>query len=166
MVPVKGGVMPESSSLPEVKFSTLRPEDQGEVRELILAGLADHWGVLDPSKNPDLEDMAAAYPGGTTLVARMEGRIVATGTLVPRGEGNAEIVRMSVAADHRRMGLGSRVLGELLDRAKAEGFRRIVLETTSTWTEVIAFYTKAGFRITHNQGGDTYFELPVDSIPG
>jgi ribosomal protein S18 acetylase RimI-like enzyme len=144
-----------------IVFDSLRREDQAEVRELVLAGLAEHWGTLDPARNPDLEDMLASYPGGTTLVARRNGRVVATGTLVPRTNGVAEIVRMSVAADLRRQGLGGRVLEELLDRARAAGFRKIILETTSAWTEVIAFYRKNGFRITHRERGDTYFALEL-----
>jgi hypothetical protein len=39
------------------------------------------------------------------------------------------------------------------------GFRCIVLETTETWHEVIAFYQRSGFEITHYKGGDVYFEL-------
>ena len=39
---------------------TIRPfqsEDQQQVRDLILTGLEEHWGSLDPSKNPDLENI-------------------------------------------------------------------------------------------------------------
>ena len=137
------------------------PADQAEVKSLILAGLVDHWGVLDPTKNPDLEDIAAAYAGATFLVARLAGRIVATGALVPRGEGVAEIVRMSVARDLRRRGLGRSILTRLIEQARRDGLRQVVLETTDTWQEVIAFYLDFGFRITHYAGGDVYFALDL-----
>ena len=72
---------------------------------MILAGLVEHWGFLDATKNPDLEDIAASYAGATFLVARLGDDIVGTGALVPHQDGTAEIVRMSVAQELRRRGL-------------------------------------------------------------
>jgi GNAT superfamily N-acetyltransferase len=138
----------------DISLQPFCPSDQEEVKSLVLAGLVDHWGVLDPSKNPDLDDIAAAYAGATFLVARRDGRIVGTGALVPRGNGTAEIVRMSVTRDLRRRGLGRLILTRLVEQARRDGLHRVVLETTATWQEVIAFYLDYGFRITHKSGGD------------
>jgi GNAT superfamily N-acetyltransferase len=146
----------------EVILQPFCPADQAEVKSLILAGLVDHWGVLDPSKNPDLDDIAAAYAGATFLVARLGRRIVGTGALVPRGDGTAEIVRMSVVRDLRRRGLGRLILTRLVAQAHRNGARRVVLETTTGWQEVIAFYLAYGFRITHYAGGDVYFALDLE----
>ena len=60
-----------------------RPEDQAGVRALILQGLAGRWGHLDKDLNPDLDDIAAAYRGGTTLTAWIGERLVGTGTWSP-----------------------------------------------------------------------------------
>ncbi len=68
---------------------------------------------------------------------------------------------MSVARDLRRQGIGSAVLRRLLNDAKAAGFRKVILETTSTWEEAIAFYQKHGFRVTHTREGDTYFAIDL-----
>ncbi len=131
-----------------------RPGDQVAVRTLILAGLEERGGVLDPRHNADLDDIAATYGHGRTVVVEHAGRIVATGTVVPRGDGDAEIVRMSVATDRRREGLGEQIVGALTATAWAWGCRRVVLETTSTWTDAIAFYRRCGFVITHEADGD------------
>jgi putative acetyltransferase len=139
-----------------------QPEDQAEVKRLILSGLGDHWGIIDPSKNPDLDDIATTYTGATFLVARWQNQIVGTGSLVPRPEGKAEVVRMSVAIDMRRKGIGRLILDQLVLRARAAGFRQVILETTSTWLEVIEFYLRYGFHITHYQDGDVYFALILD----
>jgi putative acetyltransferase len=80
---------------------------------------------------------------------------------VPRGSGTAEIVRMSVARDLRRCGLGRTILARLVETAKAAGFERIVLETTETWQEVIAFYLRFGFEVSHHQDGDVYFKMEL-----
>ena len=146
-------------SSPEITLLPFRPADQAAVKDLILAGLVEHWGWLDHSKNPDLDDIAASYASGLFLVTRHQGRIIGTGALVPRQEGTAEVVRMSVAADWRRKGIGRMILQALVDHARQAGFQRIILETTETWQEVIAFYLRFGFCITHYQDGDVYFEL-------
>ena len=155
--------MPDS---PEITLRTFKPADQSAVKDLILAGLAEHWGTLDPSKNPDLDDIASSYAGSDFLVARHLTRIIGTGALVPRANGTAEVVRMSVAADWRRQGIGRMILQALVDHARQNGFQHIILETTETWQEVIAFYLRFGFRITHYQDGDVYFELDfIDNPP-
>jgi GNAT superfamily N-acetyltransferase len=150
--------------MPEIAGIILRPflsEDQQAVKELILAGLVDHWGVLDPTKNPNLNDIATSYAGADFLVAWRGDEIVGSGACVPRSGEVAEIVRMSVRKDLRGCGLGGRILRELLARARAGGVRRIVLETTETWAEVIAFYQHFGFQITHHKDGDVYFFLEL-----
>ncbi|KAF0109238.1 MAG: putative acetyltransferase [Anaerolineaceae bacterium] len=146
---------------PALVIESFRPADQAEVKRLILAGLAEHWGALDPAKNPDLNDIASTYADSVFLVARQDGRIIGTGALVPRDDGTAEIVRMSVAKDARRSGVGRAVLRALCARAAAREFGRVVLETTETWGEVIAFYLANGFQVTHRRGGDVYFALDL-----
>jgi uncharacterized protein (TIGR00290 family) len=142
-----------------VEIKSFRPEDQAEVKSLILAGLVDHWGVLDPTKNPDLNDIAHSYAGATFLVAWQAGRVVGSGALVPRGGGRAEVVRMSVAKDLRRSGIGKLILTRLIEQARTDGYSQVFLETTDTWQEVIAFYLRFGFEITHYSDGDVYFRM-------
>lgn len=126
----------------DITILPFRSENQTEVRNLVLAGLAEHWGKLDPDKNPDLEDIALTYAEGVFLVAWQDDKIIGTGALVPRSAEIAEIVRMSVAANLRRNGVGRKILQRLCERAKSDGYKRLVLETTDTWHEVIEFYKK------------------------
>ena len=142
-------------------ITPFHPDDQTAVRQLILVGLVEHWGFLDSTKNPDLENIAVSYAGATFLVARLGNDIVGTGALVPHQAGTAEIVRMSVAQQQRRSGIGRRILDALVEQARAQGFQRVILETTATWQEVIEFYLRCGFRITHDQDGDVYFLLEL-----
>ena len=136
-----------------------QPGDQEACKALVLSGLVDHWGVLDPTKNPDLNDIARSYARATFLVAWQGERVVGSGALVPRGGGSAEVVRMSVAKDLRRSGIGKLILTRLIEQARADGCRQVILETTDTWQEVIAFYLRFGFEITHYMDGDVYFRL-------
>jgi len=140
------------------------PADQPAARALVLRGMGEHWGFVDESLNPDLNDIAASYAGDVFLVATHErperfdrsGRleIIATGALKLRGQDEGEIVRMSVAQELRREGVGSAMLKELLAQARARRLRRVFLETNDSWTEVVAFYLRNGFVITHYVDGD------------
>jgi putative acetyltransferase len=147
----------------EIWIEAFRPEDQAAVKSLILAGLVEHWGRLDASKNPDLDDIASYYTSGTFLVARQAGQVIGTGALLPRSENTGQIVRMSVAASQRRRGTGRLILENLLDCARRAGMREVILETTAAWTGVIEFYKNAGFELTHYQGGDAYLRLGLEA---
>ncbi|MBN2391171.1 MAG: GNAT family N-acetyltransferase [Anaerolineae bacterium] len=144
-----------------VTIRSFHPEDQGAVKALILAGLEEHWGVLDLTKNPDLNDIAASYGDAVFLTAWSGERLVGTGALVHEAEGVARIVRMSVAVDMRRCGVGRALLARLCEEAQSAGYRRIVLETTSEWRDAIAFYARFGFRITGAWDGDTHFVVDL-----
>jgi putative acetyltransferase len=144
-----------------ITLAPFQPADQAEVKSLVLAGLGEHWGAIDPALNPDLNDIGISYAGATFLVAHFQGKVVGTGALIPRQDGTAEIVRMSVAARMRRCGIGRLILQRLVNQARIKGFRRVVLETTETWDQVIAFYQDNGFQITHWCDGDVYFAIDL-----
>jgi GNAT superfamily N-acetyltransferase len=137
--------------------------DQEVVRWLIIEGLGEHWGSIDLSLNQDLNDMQASFGHGQILVAEDSTGIVGTGTILPRLGGVAEIVRMSVSADSRNTGVGQLIASRLIDTARAWNCERVIVETASHWTEVVAFYQRCGFQITHEVDGpfcrDTFLEL-------
>jgi GNAT superfamily N-acetyltransferase len=147
------------------RVERFRADDLDAVRALVLAGLEEHWGALDPTLNPDLEDLAGAYVHGAVLVARLDGAIVGCGVLVPTGTGEAEVKRMSVASEHRRRGIATAVLDALVDIARGWGCRAVVLETTTSWSDAVAFYRRAGFTHTHDDvgafGSDSHFRLDL-----
>jgi GNAT superfamily N-acetyltransferase len=133
------------------------PQDQDAAKTLILRGLEEHWGTLDPSLNPDLNDITASYANGVFLVAWLDGAMVGTGALVPEEAGVGRIVRMSVVKEMRRMGIASRMLAALVAHAREQALHTLVLETTETWDDAVAFYLRHGFRITHHADGDAHF---------
>jgi GNAT superfamily N-acetyltransferase len=152
---------PTMSVLDEIQILPYETKYQAAVKDLILTGLGEHWGWIDLTKNPDLDDIGAAYAGAVFLVAVHHDRVVGTGALVPRAGETAEVVRMSVARDFRRKGVGRLILQALCETAGSQGLRRVTLETTAAWMEVIEFYLRSGFRITHYQDGDVYFALDL-----
>ncbi len=144
-----------------IEIRPFQPADQARVKELIINGLVEHWKFLDPTKNPDLENIQKSYRTATFFVAEEYGRILGCGALVPRSPEKAEIVRMSIDSSRRRQGIGTIVLQHLIQVARKKGFTSIFLETTDTWEEVIAFYLRNGFHITHYLDGDVYFSMEL-----
>ena len=141
---------------------TIRPfesENQAIVQDLINSGLGDHWGNIDPSMNPDLFDISVTYQHDMFLVAWKDNEIIGTGALVHRTHSTGEIVRMTVRREYRRLGIGTRILNALIEIAKDCGYRKVILETTKNWNDVINFYRSYGFQITHYTQEDVYFEL-------
>ena len=147
----------------EIQIRPFHPDDQLIVKQIILAGLADHWGELDLSLNTDLNDIVSSYRGETFLVALQGKTIVGCGALVEEvGKvGYGRIVRMSVRKENRRQGVGQHILHHLQLAAKQRKFEKLVLETTQTWHEVVAFYQADGFQIIGHQDGDTHFEKAI-----
>jgi GNAT superfamily N-acetyltransferase len=142
-----------------ISIQPFQRADQNEVKDLILAGLGEHWGSIDSKRNPDLDDIITSYTGAVFLVAHLDGQLAGSGALMPRSQTKAEIVRMSVARNFRRQGIGRLILKHLLEHARKVGFKEIVLETTATWQEAIQFYKDNGFQVTHFQDGDIFFRL-------
>jgi ribosomal protein S18 acetylase RimI-like enzyme len=141
-----------------IEIRPFQPQDQSATKQIILAGLAEHWGKLNPSLNPDLNNIARSYAGQTFLVAVQGETIVGCGALIEEGDGEyGRIVRMSVDLQKRRQGIGRLLLHELETAAKHRSFSKIVLETTQTWQNAITFYQSNGFQIIAHHNGNIHF---------
>jgi len=157
----------EQIDLAALTVRRFEPADQDGARALILDGMVEQWGELDPTLNRDLDDIASSYADAVFLVGHLEGRVVATGAVHADAPivGEGLIARMAVAADLRRLGLGQQLLDHLADEARTLGMRRIVLETTTDWDDIVAFYLRCGFVVTHLEQGrwssNTWFALDL-----
>lgn len=157
------GTPEDVGGLPHIYIRPFQSTDQPAAKALILAGLAAHWGYLDPNKNRDLDDIGHSYANAIFLVAYLGDELVGTGALVSLNSTTAEIKRMSVAAAYQRRGIGRLLLNQLITSALGLGYQQIQLETTATWQQAINFYQKAGFCLTHIKEGDAYFKLDLHS---
>lgn len=70
---------------------------------------------------------------------------IACGAFRPVDEKSIEIKRMYTLPSYRNQGIGKRVLGELEQWARAEGFSVSILETGVNQPEAIAAYEKSGY---------------------
>lgn len=102
------------------------------------AGLA---ATVPASFYDDLQSIDTAYEGGAFVIAESEDMIVGMGGLLRTGE----IVRMRVAAQHRRKGIASQILEALLLRARELGLSRVFLHTLSEQFAGQQLYQATGF---------------------
>jgi ribosomal protein S18 acetylase RimI-like enzyme len=97
----------------------------------------------------------------TVIVAQAAAHLVSSCTLaiVPNlsrgGRSYGVIENVVTHADHRRLGLGRRVLAYALDIASQADCYKIHLATGSKRESTLRFYEEAGFE----RGGKTYFEV-------
>lgn len=139
----------------------LAPAEQEQARELILSGLGEHFGHIDYSLNPDLDDIAGHYLAqGAPFLSVWDGdRLVGTGCLIREAEGVSRIVRMSVHPDYRRRGIGRSLVAALVNLARERGDRKVVLETNRTWEDARGLYLRAGFTICREDEELVHMEM-------
>ncbi|MBS7810203.1 GNAT family N-acetyltransferase [Roseococcus pinisoli] len=137
-----------------------REGDLAAVQELYL-----HLNAEDPPADPALAGPAWARLLGsgltTVLVAEVDGRLVASCTLVvipniSRGARPYALIENVVThAGHRRQGLGQAVLAAAQDLAWEAGCYKIMLASGSRQEATLRFYERAGFE----RGGKTFFQI-------
>ena len=139
-------------------------QDQTVARQLILAGLGEHWGYIDTTRNPDVDDIEAHYlrQGHLFVVAQVGVEIVGTGALVHVQTDTMRMVRVSVHKGWRRLGIGRILVEHLVAAARQRGARRVVVETTRGWHDAISLYQSCGFIQYAEDGADVHLMLELE----
>jgi N-acetylglutamate synthase-like GNAT family acetyltransferase len=130
-----------------LRIRPFNAEDQSAARRVVLQGLGEHFGVIDESLNPDLEDIQTSFiaAGHEFQVAEYDGNIVGTAGL--RFEpGRARIIRMSVDKKYRKKGIATALLKRCIEVAKARGYAEIFALTEPHWPDAVGLYTSLGFK--------------------
>jgi len=140
------------------------PSDQHAARDLILAGLGEHFPDLDPAYNPDLDDISQAYTaqGHVFVVAEADGHLVGTGGLLVQGSAG-QLVRVSVAHDRRGRGIGRALVEHLVIVAQARGLTRAWMETNDDWYAAQALYRACGFQEFDHREGCVFMRRQLDT---
>lgn len=87
-------------------------------------------------------------PGGAAFVARLgqDGPVIGCVGIAPVGSGAFELVKMAVSPDHQGHGTGRKLIAVALDRARALGAHRVVLESNAQLASAVHLYEAFGFR--------------------
>ena len=127
----------------------------GDVPQLVeLLGILftqEHELSPDPAKQRRALDLILADPSRARIyVARDKGKAIAMAALhftTSTAEGGkvAGLEDCVVHPDHRRKGVGEKLLGYVLEQARKEGLLRVMLLTDGDNTRAQALYRKLGF---------------------
>jgi GNAT superfamily N-acetyltransferase len=98
----------------------------------------------------DKAEFAAPY--GAFFVATVDGEPVGCGGLRRHDDGVVEVKRMFVRSAYRRQGHARTLLRALEERARASGYRRVILETGLAQPEAIALYLSEGYTLIDGFG--------------
>jgi predicted GNAT family N-acyltransferase len=107
-------------------------------RDLRIAIFVNEQGV--PEEN-EFDDYDLQVPH---LVIFFNDEPVATGRFIPYGEDTVKIGRIAVKKDKRGLGLGEKIVLELLRKAKEEGAKTV---RVGAQTHAVGFYKKCGFSL-------------------
>jgi putative acetyltransferase len=128
---------------------TVSPEDpkSADARQLLNAFVEEVRRRYDepPADVGYFDPALVSAPGSVFLVARVEGRAVGCGALVPMEDKIVEIKRMFVLPKERGRGVAKKILQALQAYAQEFDYDRIQLETGIKQPESIALYGKFGF---------------------
>lgn len=119
-------------------FLTLLPYLDKELREND-GDEADYYATFN--KPQGIPWVVVAYENNTP---------VGCGALKPYKEKTVEVKRMFVPKALRGKGISSKVLAELENWAREQGFDTAILETGKTQTAAITLYRKKGYKIIPN----------------
>lgn len=115
---------------------------------------------LETSGDPDLSQMQ--HPHGTFIIAILDDTPL--GCVGIKGDGGtiAEVKRMWIAPEARRLGLARRMMIAAEDAARTLGITTLRLDTNSTLVEAIQLYETMGWtpteRFNDNPYPDRFFQ--------
>ncbi len=138
-----------------------RKQDQKACKQLILDGLAEHFGEVRYSLNSDLNDIAAAYTAADHMffVAEADKEIIGTGAIVKDSCDAGRIVRLSVQKDYRRLGIARAIVSRLLSEANSLNLAYINVETNLDWAAAINLYENLDFRMVGRDEESIHFQF-------
>ena len=99
-------------------------------------------------KDDELKNLPGVFapPRGRFLIAWDGERLLGAVALKPIDEHTAELKRLYVRPEARGRNLGMRLVSQLIDEARSEGYKRIILDSHKSMESAHAIYRKAGFR--------------------
>jgi GNAT superfamily N-acetyltransferase len=160
--------MTDNDLLRSLTIREFNAKDQSAARRIVLAGLGEHFSKLEPSLNPDLDDIDAAYleRGHRFFVAAVKDEIIGTGGILFESKSDARIVRMSVSPEFRGHGIGKAIVSHLVDFAQQSGIKRILIETNLDWYSAINLYKQCGFREQYSDDTSLHLLLEIEPHKG
>lgn len=143
----------------EIQIQPITKGFEEEARELVLKGLEERFGFIDPAYNPDLKSILNSYSqeGAVFLVGIYDCQVICTGAISYEASGVGRVERMSVIKEYRRVGVAKIMMDCLEVWAKLEGYQQLVLETNNNWHSAVEFYKNRQYNLYLDDGNCSHF---------
>jgi len=165
-----------------VKIREARADEAERLRELGVTGWETTYAgfVLPHNRRAYLagpfwavEQLATIIddPACLTLVAESNGVVAGFLSVEPAAPDQVELTRFYVDPEHRRGGIGRRLLAAALDAARHSGACSMLVNVFADNTVGRAFYEREGFRLLRleptlvgdQEVGDAWYERAIDA---
>ena len=141
----------------QVKVRLARDEDHALVRQLFEAGLLEGQ-VRESDTGADMENLQDAYfadDGESAFwVAQYEGQIIGMVGVQKTADNAAEIRRLRVGENFRRLGVGTLLMEQALSFCQRHGYLKIILDVRIERGPAIALFGKFGFQLARTRDID------------
>lgn len=109
----------------------------------------------------ELNDLSAKYapPEGRLLCAAIDDKIIGCVAYHKHTNDRCEMKRLFVREGYREHHAGSKLIEAIINSARADGFKEIVLDTITPLQSAIRLYKKFGFVET-----EPYYENPMSDV--
>lgn len=109
----------------------------------------------------ELNDLSAKYmpPEGRLLCAEVDGKIIGCVAYHKHTRERCEMKRLFVREGFRNFHAGSKLVEAIINSARSDGFKEIVLDTITPLKSAIRLYKKFGFVET-----EPYYENPMSDV--
>lgn len=136
-----------------MQIRPVRPAEHAAVGALLEQAYAPSGMAPDAAYWAQLRDTAGRTHDAEVWVAEVDGRILGTVTWAGAGSGQQEIARegeaefrmLGVAPQAQRHGVGAALLEAVVDRARQDGYRAVVLCSAEWMTSAHRLYERRGF---------------------
>ena len=138
-----------------------------DIRALITELNAALHALTPPEHCYHLTADQMADPSTTVFIAREDGVAVACGALKRHADNIGEVKRMYTRPGYQGRGIGGCIVAEIGRIARAEGIRRLVLETGDRHPTAWHVYERAGFHRCGpvldypDSGWSVFYEKPL-----
>lgn len=158
-------VIDMSQPVKSTNMFNLRPIESGDDAQIasIIRTVLTEYGADRPGfawQDPEVDAMTAAYyhAGRQYLVLEGKGGVIGGAGIAEfscERTGVCELQKMYLLPEYRGLGLGKRLISDLLDRARQAGYRYCYLETLSSMTEAKGLYLSCGFTLLSQPWGNS-----------
>lgn len=125
--------------------------DQDHIVKLHIDGLNQFGASIgDPALDKDIEQIEETYINnkGEFLVGLQDNKVICMGAFKKIDDEIAEIKRIRIDREYQGRGIGGFLLSALEKSARAKGYKRVILDTTSRQVPAQKLFSRNGYKET------------------